>query len=287
MSKVIIACDSSCDLSKEILEKYNIFTNPFTVNLGDNHYHDGVDVTPDDIYEYHKKTGNLPKTAAINMAESLEFFKSLKQDEDTQIIFFTISSTMSGTYQYACLAAEEIGGVFVVDSKNLSTGVGLSVIKAAELAKDGKSAEEIVDFINNEYINYVNSSFIIDSLEYLHKGGRCSSLAALGANLLKLKPCIEVVGGAMKVGKKYRGNFENVLTEYVEARLANAENIDLERIFVTHAGCDKEIVENVANQVKKALPFKEVLITRAGATVSVHCGRNTLGILFVQKTPVE
>lgn len=287
MSKVIIACDSSCDLSKEILEKYNIFTNPFTVNLGDNHYHDGVDITPDDIYEYHKKTGNLPKTAAINMAESLEFFKSLKQDEDTQIIFFTISSTMSGTYQYACLAAEEIGGVFVVDSKNLSTGVGLSVIKAAELAKDGKSAEEIVDFINNEYINYVNSSFIIDSLEYLHKGGRCSSLAALGANLLKLKPCIEVVGGAMKVGKKYRGNFENVLTEYVEARLANAENIDLERIFVTHAGCDKEIVENVANQVKKALPFKEVLITRAGATVSVHCGRNTLGILFIQKTPVE
>ena len=287
MSKVIIASDSSCDLSKEILEKYNIFTNPFTVNLGDNHYHDGVDITPDDIYEYHKKTGNLPKTAAINMAESLEFFKSLKQDEDTQIIFFTISSTMSGTYQYACLAAEEIGGVFVVDSKNLSTGVGLSVIKAAELAKDGKSAEEIVDFINNEYINYVNSSFIIDSLEYLHKGGRCSSLAALGANLLKLKPCIEVVGGAMKVGKKYRGNFENVLTEYVEARLANAENIDLERIFVTHAGCDKEIVENVANQVKKALPFKEVLITRAGATVSVHCGRNTLGILFIQKTPVE
>ena len=287
MYKVIIAADSSCDLSKEILEKYNIVTNPFTVNLGDNHYHDGVDITPDDIYEYHKKTGELPKTAAINMAESLEFFKSLKQDEDTQIIFFTISSTMSGTYQYACLAAEEIGGVFVVDSKNLSTGVGLSVIKAAELAKDGKSAEEIVDFINNEYINYVNSSFIIDSLEYLHKGGRCSSLAALGANLLKLKPCIEVVGGAMKVGKKYRGNFENVLTEYVEARLANAENIDLERIFVTHAGCDKEIVENVANQVKKALPFKEVLITRAGATVSVHCGRNTLGILFIQKTPVE
>lgn len=287
MSKVIIASDSSCDLSKEILEKYNIVTNPFTVNLGDNQYHDGVDITPDDIYEYHKKTGELPKTAAINMAESLEFFKSLKQDEDTQLIFFTLSGNMSGTYQYACLAAEEIGGVFVVDSKNLSTGVGLSVIKAAELAKDGKSAEEIVDFINNEYINYVNSSFIIDSLEYLHKGGRCSSLAALGANLLKLKPCIEVVGGAMKVGKKYRGNFENVLTEYVEARLANAENIDLERIFVTHAGCDKEIVENVANQIKKALPFKEVLITRAGATVSVHCGRNTLGILFVQKTPVE
>ena len=274
-------------MSKEILEKYNIVTNPFTVNLGDNQYHDGVDITPDDIYEYHKKTGELPKTAAINMAESLEFFKSLKQDEDTQLIFFTLSGTMSGTYQYACLAAEEIGGVFVVDSKNLSTGVGLSVIKAAELAKDGKSAEEIVDFINNEYINYVNSSFIIDSLEYLHKGGRCSSLAALGANLLKLKPCIEVVGGAMKVGKKYRGNFENVLTEYIEARLANAENIDLERIFVTHAGCDKEIVENVANQVKKALPFKEVLITRAGATISVHCGRNTLGILFVQKTPVE
>ena len=287
MGKLIIASDTSIDLSKELIEKYNITTCPFTVVLGEQQYKDGVDITPDDIYDYAAKTGNLGKTAAINVAEAEEFFRSLKENDDDEIIFFTISKTLSGTNQYACVAAAEVGGVYVIDTKNLSTGGGLSAIKACEMRDSGKTAEEIVDFITNKMVDYVNASFVIDSLEYLHKGGRCSTLAALGANLLKLKPCIEVKNGSMAVGKKYRGKFSDVLVEYTQARLENADNIDLERVFVTHAGVDMEVANAVAEQVKKTLPFKEVLITRAGATVSCHCGRNTLGVLFLQKTPVE
>ena len=287
MGKLIIASDTSIDLSKELIEKYDIKTAPFSVILGEEQYKDGVDITPDDIYAYHDRTGTLGKTAAINVAEAEEFFRSLKENDDDEIIFFTISKTLSGTNQYACVAASEVGGVYVIDTKNLSTGGGLSAIKACEMRNEGKTAEEIVDFVNNKMVDYVNASFIIDSLEYLHKGGRCSTLAALGANLLKLKPCIEVKNGSMAVGKKYRGKFADVLVEYTQARLEDADNIDLARVFVTHAGVDMEIVNAVAEQVKKTLPFKEVLITRAGATVSCHCGRNTLGVLFVQKTPVE
>ena len=287
MGKLIIASDTSVDLSKELIEKYDIKTAPFSVILGEEQYKDGVDITPDDIYAYHDRTGTLGKTAAINVAEAEEFFRSLKENDDDEIIFFTISKTLSGTNQYACVAASEVGGVYVIDTKNLSTGGGLSVIKACEMRNEGKTAEEIVDFVNNKMVDYVNASFVIDSLEYLHKGGRCSTLAALGANLLKLKPCIEVKNGVMSVGKKYRGKFMDVLKEYTAARLENGDNIDLDRVFVTHAGVDMEIVNAVAEQVKNTLPFKEVLITRAGATVSCHCGRNTLGVLFVQKTPVE
>ena len=287
MGKLIIASDTSVDLSKELIEKYDIKTIPFSVMLGDEQYHDGVDITPDDIYAYHDRTGTLGKTAAVNVAEAEEFFRSLKENDDDEVVFFTISKTLSGTNQYSCVAASEVGGVYVVDTKNLSTGGGLSVIKACEMRNEGKTAEEIVDFVNNKMVDYVNASFVIDSLEYLHKGGRCSTLAALGANLLKLKPCIEVKNGVMSVGKKYRGKFMDVLKEYTAARLENGDNIDLDRVFVTHAGVDMEIVNAVAEQVKNTLPFKEVLITRAGATVSCHCGRNTLGVLFVQKTPVE
>ena len=287
MGKLIIASDTSIDLSKELIEKYDIKTIPFSVMLGEEQYKDGVDITPDDIYAFHDRTGTLGKTAAVNVAEAEEFFRSLKENDDDEIIFFTISKTLSGTNQYACVAAAEVGGVYVIDTKNLSTGGGLSVIKACEMKAEGKTAEEIVDFVNNKMVDYVNASFVIDSLEYLHKGGRCSTLAALGANLLKLKPCIEVKNGSMAVGKKYRGKFADVLVEYTQARLEEADNIDLDRVFVTHAGVDMEIVNAVAEQVKKTLPFKEVLITRAGATVSCHCGRNTLGVLFVQKTPVE
>ena len=270
MGKLIIASDTSIDLSKELIEKYDIKTAPFSVILGEEQYKDGVDITPDDIYAYHDRTGTLGKTAAINVAEAEEFFRSLKENDDDEIIFFTISKTLSGTNQYACVAASEVGGVYVIDTKNLSTGGGLSAIKACEMRNEGKTAEEIVDFVNNKMVDYVNASFIIDSLEYLHKGGRCSTLAALGANLLKLKPCIEVKNGSMAVGKKYRGKFADVLVEYTQARLEDADNIDLDRVFVTHAGVDMEIVNAVAEQVKKTLPFKEVLITRAGATVSCH-----------------
>ena len=272
--KIQICSDSSCDLGKELCERYDITINPFRITLGDESLIDGVEVFPDDLYAFHDRTGTLPKTSATNMAEHLEFLK--KQSENAEeVLFFTISSNMSANYHAASMAAEELENVYVVDSQNLSTGVGLLIIAAAEI-------KEKID----EMKSRVNVSFVIDSLEYLYKGGRCSALAALGANLLKLKPCIEVKNGSMGVSKKYRGNFANVLKTFSKERLADKDNIITDHVFVTHAGCDDEIVNSVVEIVKQEINPKELHVTRAGATISVHCGRNTLGILFKQKTDI-
>ena len=286
MSKqIIISSDSTCDLSRELVERYQIKILPMGVSLGDTIYQDGVNITPDEIYAHHEKTGQLPKTSSINMAESAEFFEELTKD-GSAVIHFTISSSMSATYNNARVAAEDFEDVYVVDSKNLSTGSGLLVIAAAEMAQQGFAPKEIAEKVG-ELADCVDASFVVDNLEYLAKGGRCSAVAAFGANLLQLKPCISVKNGAMGVGKKYRGKFDKVLPGYVADRLANAEDICLDRVFVTHAGCDAEIVESVEEAVKNTLPFKEVLVTRAGCTVSSHCGANTLGVLFVRKTPLK
>ena len=285
MAKIIISSDSTCDLSAELKERYDIKIIPLGVTLGDKVYRDGVDINPDEIYAHHAKTGELPKTTAANVGECIDYFADLTKD-GAAVIHFTISSTMSSTYSNACLAAEEFENVYVVDSKNLSTGGGLQVVAAAEMAKSGMTAPEIVAELE-KISPCVDASFVIDSLEYLHKGGRCSALAMLGANLLKLKPCIEVKNGVMGVGKKYRGAYGRVLTEYVNERLANVNDIDTSRVFVTHAGCDPEIVDAVVEQVKATGIFKEVFLTRAGCTVSSHCGANTLGVLFIRKSPIE
>ncbi len=285
MSNIIISSDSTCDLGKELCESYNVSIIPLGVNLGDKTYFDGVDITPDEIYAHHDKTGELPKTTAANVGDLIDYFTPLAEKADA-VIHFSISSDFSSTYNNACLAAAEFDNVYNIDSRNLSTGSGLLVVAAAEMAKEGLSATEIVEKINAMAV-CVDASFVIDSLEYLHKGGRCSALAMLGANLLKLKPCIEVKNGKMGVGKKYRGKYASVLTEYVNERLANIENIDNTRVFVTHAGVNKEIVNAVAEQVKALGYFNEVLITRAGCTVSSHCGADTLGVLFVRKSPIE
>lgn len=285
MAKIIISSDSTCDLSAELKERYDVKIIPLGVTLGDKVYRDGIDINPDDIYAHHAKTGELPKTTAANVGECIDYFTDLTKDGDA-VIHFTISSTMSSTYSNACLAAEDFENVYVIDSKNLSTGGGLLVVAAAEMAKSGMEAKAIVEKLE-KLVPCVDASFVIDSLEYLHKGGRCSALAMLGANLLKLKPCIEVKNGSMGVGKKYRGVYGRVLTEYVNERLQNVDDIDTSRVFVTHAGCDPEIVESVLNQVKSTGLFKEVFLTRAGCTVSAHCGANTLGVLFIRKSPIE
>ena len=284
-NKIIISSDSTTDLSAELRERYNIKILPLGVNLGGKTYKDGLEITPDDIYEHHRKTGELPKTTAANVGESMDFFKQFT-DEGKTVIHFTISSTMSSTYSNACLAAAEFENVYVIDSANLSTGAGLLVVNAAEMAAKGMEAEEIVEKIK-ELTSHVDASFVIDNLEYLHKGGRCSALAMMGANLLKLKPCIEVKNGSMGVGKKYRGKYADVLKTYVAERIGDGSDIDLDRVFVTHAGCDETIVNSVVEQVKAAAPFKEVFLTRAGCTVSAHCGADTLGVLFIRKNPVE
>ncbi len=284
MSNIIITSDSTSDLSLELRDRYNIPTMPLGVTLGGETFKDGVDITPDDIYLHHAKTGELPKTTAANIDECINFFKPFA-DEGKTVIHISLSSSLSSTFNNARLAAMELENVHVIDAQNLSTGIGLLVIAAAEMVKEGLSAEEIVEKIN-DLVAKVDASFVIDNLEYLHKGGRCSALAMLGANVLKLKPCIEVKNGAMGVGKKYRGRYGDVLKTYVNERLANADDIDTDRIFVTHAGCDSEIVNAVVEQVKATGIFKEVFLTRAGCTISSHCGKDTLGILFIRKNPI-
>lgn len=280
--KVLITRDSTSDLPPELVEKLNIKTIPLIVTLGDKTYQDGVDINPDDIYKYHEEHGVLPKTSAANVDDMINFFEPFI-NEGYEIVHFSISSAMSSTYQNSCIAADEFEGIYVVDSANLSTGEGLLVLKACEWAAEGFSAKEIYDKVC-ELISRVDASFVIDSLEYLHKGGRCSALAALGANLLKLKPCIEVKNGTMGVSKKYRGKYSETLKQYVADRLTDYSDIDLSRVFVTHAGCDEEIVNQVVEQVKATAPFEELIVSRAGCTVSAHCGKDTLGVLYIRKT---
>ena len=276
--KVVIASDSTCDLSPELIERYGIQILPLGVTLGENQYIDGVDITPDGIYEHYEKTGELPKTAAINIAEFESFYKQFT-DEGNALVMFTIGSGMSSTYNNACLAAEEFEDVYAVDTKNLSTGGGLLVLSACDMAAEGKSAKEIADACAS-LADYVDASFVIDDLEFLYKGGRCSALAAFGANLLHLKPCIMVREGKMGVG------FDMVLKTYINDMLGDCSGIKTTRVFVTHAGCDEDIVNACVEQVKAMNAFDEVLITRAGCTVSAHCGRNTLGVLFIKEDKV-
>jgi len=282
--KVLIASDSTTDLSIELIEKYGIKTVSLTVNLGDKAYTDGVDITPDMIYEHYEKHKELPKTAAPNISDFSDFFAKYTED-GYSIVLFTISSEMSSTFNNARLAAEEFENVYTVDTRNLSTGGGLVLIRAAEMAESGMSAEDIAAACR-ELTDRVDASFVIDDLEFLYKGGRCSALAAFGANLLKLKPCIGVRNGKMGVIRKYRGRFDAVLEKYIKDRIGDGSDIELDHVFVTHAGCDSKINEQCIELTKSLAPFKNVHFTRAGCTVSSHCGRNTLGVLFIRKSKI-
>jgi DegV family protein with EDD domain len=280
--KIVIASDSTCDLGSELTERYGIKILPLTVNLGGQLYADGTEIDPDTIYAHYEKTGELPQTSAVNIADFEDFFAK-ETEKGAEVVFFTISSTMSATYHNACLAAEDFSNVHVVDTQNLSTGGGLLVLAAAEMAKDGNMTAGQIANACREMAARVDASFVIDNLEFLRKGGRCSALAALGANLLSLKPCIVVKDGKMGAAKKYRGKFEVVLKQYITDRIGDGSDLETKRVFVTHAGCDANIVNACVEQVRDMAIFDEVLITRAGCTVSSHCGRNTLGVLFVRK----
>lgn len=285
MSKVIISSDSTCDLGSQLVERYNISIHPMIVNMDDKSYLDGVDIEPDKIYEYHKNTGKLAKTSAISIGSYGEYFDKLKAEngEDVEIVHFCISSDMSSTYSNCSIASEERSGIYPIDSQNLSTGIGLLVLHAYDMAAAGYSGKEIADEIN-ALRSKVNVSFVIDTLHYLWKGGRCSGVAALGANVLRLKPCIEVKNGKMVVGRKFRGKLGDVLEQYVKARFEAYPNIRTNRIFITHSGTDQAIIDRVEKVVKESgHNFDEILITRAGCTVSSHCGPNTLGILFIEE----
>lgn len=275
-----ILADSTCDLSPEQLERYNIRLTPLYVRLGDRDYRDGVDIHPDDIYAHVAAGGALASTAAVNMADYVRVFSEHSRRVDF-VIQVCISSDFSSCYQNACLAAADYPNVYVVDSRNLSTGHGLVVLEAVRLAEGGMQPEEIVTQLN-EVTARVRASFILDRLDYMKKGGRCSSVAVLGANLLRLRPCIAVTDGKMGVEKKFRGSFEKCVRDYVTDRLAGRTDLDLRRVFITHSGVDDEIVRIACEMIRSLQPFEEICVTRAGCTVSSHCGPGTIGVLFIE-----
>lgn len=281
MRPIKIVADSTADLPKELLEKYDIEVIPLSVTLGENTYKDGQEICAQDIYNFYNEKKELPKTSAVSVLEYTEIFTPWVE-KGYDVIHFCISSTMSACYQNACIAAVELGHVWSIDSANLSSGIGLLVLLAAELAAKGESAEVIAREIA-EAKTRVDASFILNQLEFLHKGGRCSSVAALGANLLKLKPCIEVVDGSMKVGKKYRGAYEKCALEYVRDRLLDNDNIDTKRIFITWAGIDEKLIKEIHKEVKKCHKFDEIIINEAGSTITGHCGPGTFGVLYFRK----
>ena len=281
MSKIKITCDSTCDLTPELYEKYQVSVSPLCVTLGDDLHRDSVDVTAQDIFAYVDQTGNLPKTSAISVGEYEEFFQPFV-DDGCSVIHINISSEFSACYQNACLAAQNLGNVYPVDSRNLSTGSAHLVLAAAEMAQQGVEAAQIAEELKKLQAR-VDASFVLQTLEYLKKGGRCSSVVALGANLLSLRPEIEVTGGKMEVGKKYRGKMEKTILDYVKGRLVGRDDIDTKRIFITHSYAPQEIVEKVIALVKELHPFEEIIETKAGCTITSHCGPNCLGVLFLRK----
>jgi DegV family protein with EDD domain len=282
VTAIRITADSTCDLSPELLAQYNIETLPLYIIHDGTEYKDGVDITPDALFEKVRASGKLGSTAAVNVDDYLAFFSRLRETCET-VIHFTISSEMSSCCQNARIAAEEVGGVYVIDSRNLSTGIGLQVLRACELAQKGMAAEVIVSAIT-AMADKVDASFVPDKLEYLKMGGRCSAAAALSATLLRIHPCIQVREGSMGVGKKYTGSHEAVLMKYLKDRLAKLEDVDLSRVFITHSGMsDPALVDKVKDAVLAIAPFEDVQVTRAGCTISNHCGPNTLGVLFCKK----
>lgn len=280
--KVKISADSTCDLTQELIEKYDIGITPLYIVKDGEAYKDGLELQPKDIYDRVSAGGEICSTAAVSVSDYMEYFTERLKTCDA-IVHMHISSDMSACYQNACIAAQELGNVYPVDSRNLSTGIGHLVLDACEMAEKGMDAQEIRDELNRRR-EKLDVSFVVDTLAYLRKGGRCSALAAMGANLLSLKPCIEVRDGKMGVGKKYRGNIEKCLLQYVRERLEGRTDVDTRRIFITDSdGLSDETRELVEAEVRKYQSFEQVIHTRAGCTISNHCGPGTLGILYYHK----
>lgn len=280
MNKVVIIVDSTCDLPKELIEKNNIIIAPLTVNFPDATFYDGVDITTPQLYKMVAERNQLPKTAAITLGEIYNLFeKYINLGYD--IIYTGISSHMSKSYENVVMMSKEFaeGRIEVVDSMNLSTGIGLVVLKACRWRDEGKDVHEIANLMR-ETIPYVRSQFIVDTMEYLHKGGRCSSVAKLFGTILKIKPLIVVREGKMSVGGKPRGKIEACLDKLVEMVIEDKENIDLETVFITHSEADSSC-EYLMGKVKEVLPEANLLSSRAGCIISTHCGPGTIGVLYI------
>ena len=282
MKKTAIIADTTCDLSVELKERYQIKTFPLHIHLGDKEYSDGLDISPDDIYRWSDENKATPKTSAISPAEANDVLEAALKDAES-VICFCISDQMSSTGNVLRLAVQELEAedkVFVVDSKSLSTGIGLQIIEAAILAEQGMDAKEIVEKISN-ITPRVRASFVVDTLTYLHRGGRCSGLAALAGGALKLHPLISVIDGKMLPGKKYRGKMNRVIIEYVKDMEEELKLAKADRVFITHSGCEAEIIDEVKAELTALGHFNEILVTRAGSVITSHCGPGTLGVLFI------
>ena len=275
---VQITCDSTADLEHLFLQR-NIRVLPLVVTLENKSFLDGVDINPPEIFTYVKENKVLPKTAARSEEDFYEFFKAFTDNGDS-IIHFNISATMSASHEMAKKASLRLKNVFVVDSANLSTGTGLLALYAADLRDQGKSDQEIYQSVLSR-IPAVQASFVVDTMEYLHKGGRCSGVAKFAASVLRIKPMILVKNGSMVVGKKYMGAFDKVILKYVSDTLTSFDTPDYTRIFVTHTYADPQTVQAVKEEILRLAPFKEIIETKAGCTVTSHCGKSTLGILYI------
>ena len=278
---VKIISDSTCDLPQELLARHDIDILPLHIILGEQDYLDGQGIQPEEIYRWSDMSRTAPKTAAVALEDASAALAPYVR-EGREVIVFTISASMSSTYQVLCLAAEQLNPdlVHVIDSRSLSTGVGLLVIAPAELAAQGLCAGEIVHRVK-VLRDRVRASFVVDTLTYLHRGGRCSGVAALFGSTLRMHPLISVTGGKMEPGKKYRGRMNRVIDAYVEDLLPAIRNADSKRVFITHSGCDEAVIAAVYDKVKALGRFREIHVTRAGGVISSHCGPGTLGVLFI------
>lgn len=282
MSKIIITSDSTCDLSPELVEANDIRILPLSVMLGAKSHRDGIDIVPADIFRFFDETGQLPKTAAPSVSEYETFFAPFVE-QGNYVVHFNISSKASGSHGFALAAAKSFPGkVFVVDSQALSTGQGLLVMKACDFRAEGKSAQEIYDEVC-ALRPKVNTSFIPDTLLYLYKGGRCSTLSYYGAKVLSIHPMISMKDGQLYPKKKYIGKMSRCLKNYINDLVAEYPAYDKTRCFITHSSADAELVEQAKQMVADLFSFEEVLETVAGSIVTSHCGRNTIGVLFISK----
>ncbi len=281
MNKVKIVADSTCDLNSSLLQTYNIETIALPVNLGDKACLDGIDVHTPDLFEYYKKSGKLPTTSAPTPAYYEDFYQKWTE-EGYEVVHLSISAEMTVTPNIAKMAAENFPNVFPIDSRNVSCGMGILAVQAAILRDQGLSGSEIRDRIL-AMRDKVRTAFVISTLEYLYKGGRCTGLQALGANLLNLKPCIEVENGKMDVTKKYRGKLENVACSMIQDKLANAENVDLGQLYIASYGVSDEIMEACKKKIMECQPFEQIQVNETGCSVAVHCGPGTFGIIYLEK----
>lgn len=279
--KVIITADSTCDLPKELIDRFDIKTIPLTILLGEDSYLDGRDFTTADIYARYHADGMLPKTSAPSIQQFMDFFGPYIE-EGCEIVHFDISAELSSTFNTSCIVAEELGGVYSIDTRSLSVGVGLLVIEAAECRDRGMSAAEIAEHVSS-MIEKVDTSFILDTLEFMWKGGRCSGITALGANLLKLKPALHMKDGKLEVYKKYRGNINNEYRHYIKERLAG-KSVRPNHVFIVDSGeIDEQVVADLAPFVRELINVDELHFAKAGCTISSHCGPKTLGIIFINE----